>query len=338
MIHVSNNLQQMLNKHAEDDKACWKNYTQVGTKMKGGREVPNCVPASKDIPDSRPRKRKTEKKAYGVSDYNYEYERWIDGGAPWGRSRSEAAELTRRFSEEAAKQKLKLMFSPDRYTEGNITPDEAIKRIMAVKTDDDLNALNDDNLPYFYTLLAPENAQIDYANHPLGKVLDKKAADISGAETIVDAPIKCTPGFGCKRYLTPQEKVQVEEAKKSILPALFPTSADPVYSGISSPEWSAVGHGALGALLGAGLGAGVGRLTDNSVPLSAGLGGLLGGLGAGLYGYGTKIRKNKEIEDTMEDLPVGADLGDMEVFSDPRLKAQLARDFQRQLVRKGLMG
>lgn len=27
--------------------ACWKGYTAVGTKMKGGREVPNCVPVKK---------------------------------------------------------------------------------------------------------------------------------------------------------------------------------------------------------------------------------------------------------------------------------------------------
>ena len=27
------------------DDPCWKNYTQVGMKMKGGKEVPNCVPS-----------------------------------------------------------------------------------------------------------------------------------------------------------------------------------------------------------------------------------------------------------------------------------------------------
>ncbi len=26
---------------------CWKNYEMVGTKMKNGREVPNCVPKRK---------------------------------------------------------------------------------------------------------------------------------------------------------------------------------------------------------------------------------------------------------------------------------------------------
>ena len=27
--------------------ACWKGYEAVGTKMKGGRSVPNCVPVDK---------------------------------------------------------------------------------------------------------------------------------------------------------------------------------------------------------------------------------------------------------------------------------------------------
>jgi hypothetical protein len=28
-------------------KACWKGYTAIGTKKKGGRTVPNCVPIKK---------------------------------------------------------------------------------------------------------------------------------------------------------------------------------------------------------------------------------------------------------------------------------------------------
>lgn len=31
-------------KHNEDKGPCWKKYRQVGTKMKNGRQVPNCVP------------------------------------------------------------------------------------------------------------------------------------------------------------------------------------------------------------------------------------------------------------------------------------------------------
>jgi hypothetical protein len=28
----------------KDDDPCWEGYTQYGMKMKGGRQVPNCVP------------------------------------------------------------------------------------------------------------------------------------------------------------------------------------------------------------------------------------------------------------------------------------------------------
>ena len=165
----------------------------------------------------------------------------------------------------------------------------------------------------------------------------KKKANTLASESIVDVPIRCTPGFGCKRYLTPQEAAEVALAKQQIMPDYLATEADPVSSQMSSPSWSAAGHGLLGALLGAGVGAGGGKLLGSNVPLSALLGGALGGIGGGLYGYGSKVRKNKEIEDLIEDLPVGADIGDIEVFSDPKLKQQLARDFQRQLVRRGLM-
>ena len=32
--------------HTQEDlkKPCWKGYEQIGTKMKNGRKVPNCVP------------------------------------------------------------------------------------------------------------------------------------------------------------------------------------------------------------------------------------------------------------------------------------------------------
>ena len=31
-------------------EACWDSHKQVGTKMKGGKRVPNCVPKNEDIP------------------------------------------------------------------------------------------------------------------------------------------------------------------------------------------------------------------------------------------------------------------------------------------------
>lgn len=33
---------------AEDKDPCWKNYEQIGTKKKNGKEVPNCVPKTED--------------------------------------------------------------------------------------------------------------------------------------------------------------------------------------------------------------------------------------------------------------------------------------------------
>ena len=30
---------------AKDTNPCWDGYVQVGMKMKGGKKVPNCVPA-----------------------------------------------------------------------------------------------------------------------------------------------------------------------------------------------------------------------------------------------------------------------------------------------------
>ncbi len=30
-----------------DGKACWKGYKLAGTKKKGGKEVPNCIPIKK---------------------------------------------------------------------------------------------------------------------------------------------------------------------------------------------------------------------------------------------------------------------------------------------------
>lgn len=38
---------------------CWKGYTQVGSKSKGGKSVPNCVPSKgKKVPKSNPAKGK----------------------------------------------------------------------------------------------------------------------------------------------------------------------------------------------------------------------------------------------------------------------------------------
>lgn len=49
--------------------ACWKGYTQIGMKMKGGKRVPNCVPAG------------TKKKADGAG-CSKKRSVWADGYKP----------------------------------------------------------------------------------------------------------------------------------------------------------------------------------------------------------------------------------------------------------------
>jgi len=36
----------------DEEQPCWKGYKQIGTKTKDGKEVPNCVPESKDIEEA----------------------------------------------------------------------------------------------------------------------------------------------------------------------------------------------------------------------------------------------------------------------------------------------
>jgi hypothetical protein len=38
-----------------EDDPCWKNYQQIGTKMKDGKEVPNCVPKNEMKENVSPR-------------------------------------------------------------------------------------------------------------------------------------------------------------------------------------------------------------------------------------------------------------------------------------------
>jgi hypothetical protein len=41
---TANNGKTFAQMRAEIDEACWDSHKQVGTKMKGGKQVPNCVP------------------------------------------------------------------------------------------------------------------------------------------------------------------------------------------------------------------------------------------------------------------------------------------------------
>ena len=186
---------------------------------------------------------------------------------------------------------------------------------------------------------------IKIANN-LVNLLNKQAKSNIGFS---DAPIKCTPGIGCKRMLSRSELAEIEDAKWQMFGNTWPQDGDPVSAGISSPGWAGIGGALLGGLGGglAGFGASkimenTGNATDpllpgvaNQLTLSGG-GAALGGLLGGIIGHVSKSRQNNDIETLMESLPVGADLGDVATFSDPEFKAQVARDFQRTLIRQGL--
>lgn len=340
--------------------------TPETTKSMSKEEKTKAV-AQKRRAEAKPREGKkphmtshAEKKAYGVEDDYFYTDRYLDGGDIWGMSKQDAIAYTKLLADAASKRNLRLSFYADRNLENSMTPQKAIKMLSAAR-DQDLQGYDNPKLPYYKVVergsglpsyLGPVNeTPIDYSDLPeqeafaalqkaqqqaKPKKTKKKASSLS-SESIVDVPIRCTPGFGCKRYLTPNEAMEVEQAQSKIMPNYLATDADPISSQMSSPTWSALGHGALGALLGAGLGAGVGKLTDNNIPISATAGGLAAGLGGGLYGYIVRELNNKKLKALIEELPVGADIGDIDVYSDPRLKQHLARDLQRQLVRRGLM-
>jgi hypothetical protein len=453
MSNSPNNLNDWINKQA----ACWKGYEQVGMKMLNGREVPNCVPASKDIPNSKPKKKKTEKesadkwqralagilaggiggkliggtlgsiemnadfptslddfnfsrvgkewssggsaaggllgallgggigyatandddsketkpkkkktekKAYGYSDDHYIAERYLDGGEIEGMTKEEAILYTKLLSDAAKRKNLELSFSSEGYDSDNaFDVDEAIKRLSEA-SDEDLSSYDNPNLPYYRYYKSPSKffglvsgKPINYNSLPEdvawkafekaqqknNKTQKKSSEEMSSqrspsiSDYIADVPIKCTPGLGCKRLLSDSEKAQINKAKSHFFPNLFPQNADPVSSLISDPFWAAIGKGILGASIAGGtVGLGA-HLTNRDPLLHGGLAAGVGGLGAALIGYFSKSRKNKEIIDLIEDLPVGADIGDIGLYSDPKIRAALARDFQRQVMRKGLI-
>ena len=123
--------------------------------------------------------------AYGVYDTYSVDERWLDGGPPWGKTKKQVAEDTKRFADEAKAQDLNLTFSSHRYGEGSMSPDEAIAKILKAKTKKDLMGYDKD-LPYFYTLATQEpgffnflseRKPLDYDNHPLYKESSIKTAN-----------------------------------------------------------------------------------------------------------------------------------------------------------------
>ena len=49
--YIGQNMSKTFKEFAE---ACWDSHKQVGTKMKGGKRVPNCVPKNEEIEDDSP--------------------------------------------------------------------------------------------------------------------------------------------------------------------------------------------------------------------------------------------------------------------------------------------
>jgi hypothetical protein len=493
MINDTNNLAVWINKQA----ACWKGYEQVGTKMLDGREVPNCVPASKSIPNSKPKKKKTEKESAdkwqralagilaggiggkliggtlgsidmsgdfptSLDDFNFNRvgKEWSSGGSAAGgllgallgggigyataddddsketkpkkkktEKKSEAFEKQSISNSKFEKLKKKLLEKYDKsvakdydeldqqfakeiaeYLAKNPLPSATSSALMGLTglvgggllgvgagnlidkgelslgpTDSGyvgagiggvLGALVPSTYyklkDWYYVSKIEDKFREAYKQKgnihgeeyvkQLNKLL-KKNKQYEGVEAkwqpieltaglvakksndmglnvsdyIADAPIKCTPGVGCKRMLSPGEEAEIEAAKGNMFPNLYPQNPDPVSSLISSPGWAGIGTGLLGA---AGLGGVVGlgaHLTNKDALTYGALAAAAGGLGGGLYGYIRKALKNKEIAALIENLPVGADIGDIEIYSDPKIRAAISRDFQRQLMRKNLV-
>ena len=60
---TANNGKTFAQMRAEIDEACWDSHKQVGTKMKGGKQVPNCVPKNEDKDPQSADKGKKEQEA-----------------------------------------------------------------------------------------------------------------------------------------------------------------------------------------------------------------------------------------------------------------------------------
>ena len=53
---------------AEIDEACWDSHKQVGTKMKGGKRVPNCVPKNEEVKEDKEEKKENKKEQEAGTD------------------------------------------------------------------------------------------------------------------------------------------------------------------------------------------------------------------------------------------------------------------------------
>jgi hypothetical protein len=52
LTNIIQQLSSLTMSNEEKDGPCWPGYKQVGTKMKNGKEVPNCVPIGEDLDEA----------------------------------------------------------------------------------------------------------------------------------------------------------------------------------------------------------------------------------------------------------------------------------------------
>jgi hypothetical protein len=133
-----------------------------------------------------------EKRAFGYGDDYSSTGRYLDGGEIWGMKKRDAIEFTQHLQEEAAKNKLDLLFSGDRF-DTSYAPDEALRRMEAAGEDlDDAEHESYMGLPHYYSvstrkpgwlrgLLGAERPKFP-DKHPLDTVYDARVPAMRAAE------------------------------------------------------------------------------------------------------------------------------------------------------------
>lgn len=107
--------------------------------------------------------RSIEKQAYGGSDGDFEYDRYLDMGVPYvmAQDPKRMAAFTQAFADSAKQQGAELGFTSERHAEGDMTPEQAIGAISNYEgdlTEAPLGA-EDESLPYYYTMKYPRQAR-----------------------------------------------------------------------------------------------------------------------------------------------------------------------------------
>ena len=106
-----------------------------------------------------------EKRAYGGSDEDFEYDRYLDMGVPYvmAQNPKRMAAFTQAFADSAKQQGAELGFTSQRHAEGDMTPEQAIEAIS--NYEGDLTEAEDDSLPYYYTMKYPRQARKGLLQH-----------------------------------------------------------------------------------------------------------------------------------------------------------------------------